>query len=137
MDQFARAFEELAEWANAASPSDILAAIAEELRRRREHPRYDMTKIALQAWAESARSLAVHRAIRDGQERLGAILRALVQRWAATTARTADLEQTSGLLQTLVPGLMLATVLTGHTPAPTLPDSPRGEPAGWSGFSGA
>lgn len=121
MDQFARVFEELADRAEPASPSDILATIAEELRRRREHPRYDMTKIALQAWAESIRSPAVHQAIRDGQDRLGTLLRTLVERWAASSPQPADPQRTSDLLQALVPGLMLATVLTGHPPELALP----------------
>jgi AcrR family transcriptional regulator len=122
IDQFGQAFEQLADRADPASPSDILAAIAGELRRRREHPRYDMTKIALQAWAESIRSPVVHQAIRDGQDRLGAILRTLLQRWAATSPHPVDPERTSELLQALVPGMMLATVLTGHTPEPRLPE---------------
>jgi len=120
MSRFAQAFEQLADRADPASPTEILAAIADELRQRGEHPRYDMTKIALQAWAESIRGPAVHRTIREGHDRLGVILRTLVQRWAATTAQPVDSDRTSELLQTLVPGLMLATVLTGHPPTITV-----------------
>ena len=124
MDRFAQAFEQLADRADPASPTDVLAAIAEELRRRREHPRYDMSKIALQAWAESVRSPAVHRTIREGHDRIAAILHTLVQRWAATRAHPVNSTQMSELLQTLVPGLMLATVLTGHAPPLILHEEP-------------
>jgi len=57
---------------------------------------------------------------RDGHDRIAAIPRTLVQRWAATRAHPADSEPMSELLQTLVPGLILLTVLTGHTPSPTI-----------------
>ncbi|HTF46233.1 MAG TPA: TetR/AcrR family transcriptional regulator [Pseudonocardia sp.] len=117
MGRFAQAFERLADQTEPASPTDVLVAIADELRRRGEHPRYDMTRIGLQAWAESIRSPAVHRAILEGHDRAAGILRGLVERWAATRAEPVNAEQVSELLHTLVPGLMLATVLTGHTPA--------------------
>jgi AcrR family transcriptional regulator len=120
MGRYAQAFERLADQAEPASPADVLAAIADELRRRGEHPRYDMTKIGLQAWAESIRSPAVHRAILEGHDRAGAILRTLVERWAAANTNRVNAAQTAELLHTLVPGLMLVTVLTGHTPALTI-----------------
>jgi AcrR family transcriptional regulator len=123
--RFEQVLRQLADQAEPASPTEVLAAIAEELRRRAEHPRYDITKIGLQAWAESVRSPAVHRAIRDGQDHAGAILRTLVERWVATSADPVNVAETTELLHALVPGLMLATVLTGQTPALSIGSSRR------------
>jgi hypothetical protein len=67
----------------------------------------------------------VHRAIRDGQDHAGAILRTLVERWVATSADPVNVAETTELLHALVPGLMLATVLTGQTPALSIGSSRR------------
>lgn len=129
LGRFAEAFERLSEeLTEPASPSEILAVIGAELRRRAEHPRYDMNRIALQAWAEAVRNPAVHAALREGQARIAATMRRVVERWTRTCPDPPDPESTSELLRLLVPGLILGTVLSGQTPTVELDRAVSGPP---------
>lgn len=107
------ALQELTSAGRPVSPGDILAALNSEIARRRAHPRYDLTKIAVQAWAEAAGSSAIGEAVREGQERAGDVVRELVRQWAAETGAPVDPDATAGLLTALVPGLILAAALGG------------------------
>ena len=77
----AQIFVDLLDRDPSPDPAETVKLLTAELHRRTDHPEYDMTRLALQTWAESLRDPVLHSRVRrlysDALERIGE----LAQRW--------------------------------------------------------
>ena len=77
----AQIFVDLLDRDPSPDPAETVKLLVAELRRRTDYPEYDLTRLALQTWAESLRDPVLHSGVRrlysDALERIGE----LAQRW--------------------------------------------------------
>ncbi|MFI6096386.1 TetR/AcrR family transcriptional regulator [Lentzea sp. NPDC051213] len=104
------------------SPAEMLILLSGELHSRTTHPDYDMTRIALQAWAEALRNprlLAQARAIY--LDTLG-LIDALARRWceAGHLPAGADTRAAAATLLSLMKGLIVMHHIVEDVDAGTL-----------------
>jgi AcrR family transcriptional regulator len=116
--------DELLERDPTPDPLQTLEVITAEIRRRTQHPDYDMTRIAIQAWGEALRRPALEQRTRRLYLSVRDRLVVLAGRWRAegTVAGTSDADDTAvaHTLLTLVPGLIVTRHLVVEIPASTL-----------------
>jgi AcrR family transcriptional regulator len=93
----------------APTPAETIGALVGQLARRSEHADYDLSKIAIHAWAESLRRPELAASTRDFYRDLRGLLTELAQRWldAGVLAPDADPEAVATVLLTLMPGLLV------------------------------
>jgi len=90
-------------------PAETLTLLVAELHRRTDNPDYDMTRLALQTWAEALRDPVLHHRVRplyaDTLERIGE----LVQRWRPNgyLPSDADTEAVAATIFSLMHGLIV------------------------------
>ena|ERR1700730_3778017 len=93
-------------------PAETLTILVAELHRRTDHPDYDMTRLALQTWAEALRDPVLHHRARqlyvDALERIGE----LAQRWRDNGHLPADAD-TDAVAATLL-SIMLGMIVMHH-----------------------
>jgi AcrR family transcriptional regulator len=91
------------------TPAETIGALVGQLARRSEHADYDLSKIAIHAWAESLRRPELAASTRDFYRDLRGLLTELAQRWldAGVLAPDADPEAVATVLLTLMPGLLV------------------------------
>ena len=77
----AQIFVDLLDHDPSPDPAETVKLLVAELHRRTDHPEYDLTRLALQTWAESLRDPVLHSRVRrlysDALDRIGE----LAQRW--------------------------------------------------------
>jgi AcrR family transcriptional regulator len=93
-------------------PAETLAAMLEALRERQRGD-YDLTKIAMTAWAEALRRPAMHDFAYHFYAKVTGAFTALAQRWksAGLLPSDADPVALAGLFVTLMPGLIVMSHL--------------------------
>jgi AcrR family transcriptional regulator len=94
------------------SPAETLAAMLEALRQRQQAD-YDLTKIAMTAWAEALRRPEMHRLAYHFYAKVTGALTALAQRWkgAGYLPKDADPAAIAALFVTLMPGFIVMSHL--------------------------
>ncbi|MFI9761360.1 TetR/AcrR family transcriptional regulator [Streptomyces sp. NPDC051963] len=92
------------------SPAQTLATLVDELRARTEHPRYDMTRLAVQAWAEALGNPQVRELAREQYTQARQRLTELAERWKAEghLQPDADPAAAAAALFALIPGLIIS-----------------------------
>ncbi|MFB6549299.1 TetR/AcrR family transcriptional regulator [Streptomyces sp. NPDC056405] len=90
-------------------PAQTLTLIVEELRKRTQHPDYDLSKLALQTWAESLRRPALSERTRALYNESGGRLTELATRWQAEgqLAPDADPNSVAPVVAALMHGLII------------------------------
>jgi AcrR family transcriptional regulator len=114
--------DRLLEQEPALSPSQVLAAIAAEVRLRGQHPDYDLSRIAMQAWAEALRRPALEERTRRLYLAVRDRLTHLAGRWRALGmlgTQASDTDVANAIL-TLIPGMIVTHHLVEDIPAPAL-----------------
>ncbi|TWP52494.1 TetR/AcrR family transcriptional regulator [Lentzea tibetensis] len=104
------------------SPAETVALLAGELDRKATHPDYDMTRIALQGWAEALRNpRLLERARTIYADTLGHVDE-LARRWRTDGHLPADADTRAAAvtLFSLMPGLIVMHHLVEDVPAETL-----------------
>jgi AcrR family transcriptional regulator len=104
------------------TPRETLGALTEELHRRSAHPRYDLSKIVIQGWAEALRRPELRERTRTFYLEAQAHLAELAQRWVGDGQLPADADPdaVAALLLTLMPGLIVTHQLVAEFSADTL-----------------
>ncbi|AKA01949.1 transcriptional regulator [Streptomyces noursei ZPM] len=92
------------------SPAETLATLVDELRARTEHPRYDMTSLAVQAWAEALGNPQVRDLSHEQYTQARQRLTELAERWKAEghLHPDADPAAAASVLFALMPGLIIS-----------------------------
>ncbi|MCL7380556.1 TetR/AcrR family transcriptional regulator [Streptomyces sp. 35G-GA-8] len=103
-------FERLLAQRPTPSPADTLATLIGELRARTEHPRYDMTSLAVQAWAEALGNPQVRDLSREQYTQARERLTELAERWKSEgyLHPDADPAAAASVLFALMPGLIVS-----------------------------
>lgn len=96
----------------APSPAEMLAAMLQALRERQDGD-YDLTKIAMIAWAEALRRPSMHDFGYHFYARVSGAFTALAQRWKTSGLLPGDADPVAvaGLFVTLMPGLIVMSHL--------------------------
>lgn len=91
------------------TPAETIGALADQLAKRSADVDYDLSKIAIHAWAESLRRPELAAGTRDFYLDLRVLLTELAQRWrdAGALAPDADPEAVATVLLTLMPGMIV------------------------------
>ncbi|MFB7633215.1 TetR/AcrR family transcriptional regulator [Streptomyces sp. NPDC056149] len=92
------------------TPAQTLAILVDELHARTEHPRYDMTSLAVQAWAEALGNPQVRDLSREQYTRARQRLTELAERWKAEGHLNPDADPAAAasVLFALMPGLIVS-----------------------------
>ena len=104
------------------TPAETLSLIVAELRSRTNNPDYDMTRLALQTWAEALRDPVLHHRVRqlyvDTLERIGE----LAQRWRdhGYLPPDADTEAVAPTLLSIMFGMIVMHHVVDDVPADAL-----------------
>jgi AcrR family transcriptional regulator len=104
------------------TPAETLTLLVDELHRRTDHPDYDMTRIALQTWAEALRDPVLHDHARTGYlDALDHVSR-LVACWrdAGFLGPDADTDAVAVTVFSLMHGLIVIHHLVDDVPADQL-----------------
>jgi AcrR family transcriptional regulator len=103
-------------------PAETLTFLVEELHRRTDNPDYDMTRLALQTWAEALRDPVLHHRVR--QLYVDALEHAaeLAQRWCdyGYLPPDADTKAVAATLFSIMEGLVMMHHVVDDVPAHTL-----------------
>ncbi|MDT7639485.1 MAG: hypothetical protein QOC83_3773 [Pseudonocardiales bacterium] len=104
------------------TPHEMLRALTEELHRRSAHPRYDLSQIVIQGWAEALRRPELRERTRTFYLEAQAHLAELARRWIGDGQLPADADPdaASALLLALMPGLIVTHQLVAEFSADTL-----------------
>jgi AcrR family transcriptional regulator len=104
------------------TPAETVAALVGQLTERAAHPEYDLSTIAIHAWAESLRRPELAASTRDFYRDVRGLLTELARRWvqAGQLAPDADPDAVATVLVTLMPGLIVNQHLVDPVPAPQL-----------------
>jgi AcrR family transcriptional regulator len=103
-------------------PGETLTILVAELHRRADHPDYDMTRLALQTWAETLRDPVLHERARqlyvDTLEHIGE----LAQRWRDNgyLPPDADTEAVAATLLSIMFGMIVMHHVVDDVPAHAL-----------------
>ncbi|WP_369192164.1 TetR/AcrR family transcriptional regulator [Streptomyces sp. R08] len=91
------------------TPAETIGALADQLAKRSADVDYDLSKIAIHAWAESLRRPELAAGTRDFYLDLRVLLTELAQRWrdAGSLTPDADPEAVATVLLTLMPGMIV------------------------------
>jgi AcrR family transcriptional regulator len=117
-------------------PVDVLTVIVDEVRRRTENPEYDLTRIAIQTWAEALRRPSLHdragKLYRETRERLCK----LAVKWQEVgyLAPAVDPDAAAATVFVLMHGLIVCHHVADDVPADVLA---RGLAALGTGLDGA
>jgi AcrR family transcriptional regulator len=103
-------------------PAETLNLIVAELHRRTDHPDYDMTRLALQTWAEALRDPVLHHRARQLYVDTLEHVTELARRWRdnAYLPADADTEAVAATLFSIMHGLIVMHHLVDDVPAHTL-----------------
>ena len=106
----------------APTPSDILNLLVNDVRRHTENPDYDLSRIAIQSWAEAMRRPSLRDSTRELYLRAREQLTLLAERWQRDgyLAEDADPSATATVLFTLLPGLIVSHHLVDSIPVEVL-----------------
>ncbi|HEX4246453.1 MAG TPA: TetR/AcrR family transcriptional regulator [Pseudonocardia sp.] len=117
-DLFARALAE----DPVPTASDILTLLVSDVRSHTENPDYDLSRIAIQTWAEAMRRPALREATRQLYLEAREQLTLLARRWQreGCLAENADPRATATVLFTLLPGLIVSHHLVDPIPVEVL-----------------
>ncbi|MEU8977284.1 TetR/AcrR family transcriptional regulator [Streptomyces sp. NPDC048309] len=112
-------FGRLLEQQPTPSPSEVLAAMVAEIGERAAQPRYDLTRIAIQAWGEALRRPDLEERTRSFYRDVQRIVAELASRWRAEgrVPPEADPDEIATLLVTLMPGLLVGRHLVAPVTA--------------------
>jgi AcrR family transcriptional regulator len=115
-------FARLLERRPTPSPSEVLTAMTAEARDRGTGQPYDLTRIAIQTWAEALRSPELEERTRSFYLDMRGNLIELACRWrdAGQLPPKADPEQVATVLITLMPGLLVGRHLVAQVGAEQL-----------------
>ena len=104
------------------SPAETLALLVAELRSRTTNPDYDMTRLALQTWAEALRDPVLHEHARASYRDALYQIAVLTARWrdAGYIPPNADTNAAAATLFTLMHGLIVMHHLVDDVPADAL-----------------
>jgi AcrR family transcriptional regulator len=104
------------------TPHETLRALTDELHSRSAHPRYDLSQIVIQGWAEALRRPAFRERTRTFYLEAREHLAELARRWVADRqiAADADPDAVSAVLLTMMPGLIVTHQLVTEFSADTL-----------------
>src|SRR6201998_4089233 len=100
-------------------PAATLALLVDELHARTDNPDYDMTRVALQTWAEALRDPVLHEHARASYREAQAHITALTGRWrdAGYLPPNSDTNAAAATLFTLMHGLIAIHHLVDDVPA--------------------
>src|ERR1700719_4766513 len=103
-------------------PAATLALLVDELHARTDNPDYDMTRVALQTWAEALRDPALHEHARASYREAQADIVELAARWrdAGYIPADADTNAVAATLFSLMHGLIVMHHLVDDVPADAL-----------------
>jgi AcrR family transcriptional regulator len=103
-------------------PAETLTLLVEELHRRTDNPDYDMTRIALQTWAEALRDPVLHHRARQLYVDSLEHITELAQRWRDNgyLPPDADTKAVAATLLSTMQGLIVMHHLVDDIPAHTL-----------------
>jgi AcrR family transcriptional regulator len=101
------------------APAEAIAALVDQLVDRTRNPDYDLSKIAVHAWAESLRRPELEARSRALYDDVRGYLTELARRWLAAgqLAPDADAGDVATVLLTLMPGLIVSHHLLGPVSA--------------------
>jgi len=104
------------------TPHETLRALTDELHRRSAHPRYDLSQIVIQGWAEALRLPALRERTRTFYLEAREHLAELARRWITDRqiAADADPDAVSAVLLAMMPGLIVTHQLVAEFSADTL-----------------
>ena len=107
--QLRELFDRLLAQQPAPTPAATITALVGQLTQRSEHADYDLSKIAIHAWAESLRRPELAASTRDFYRDVRGLLVELARRWvsAGQLAPDADPEAVATVLLTLMPGMIV------------------------------
>ena len=104
------------------TPAETLTLLVAELRSRTDNPDYDMTRLALQTWAEALRDPVLHHRVRqlylDALEHIDE----LAQRWCDNgyLPPDADTKAVAATIFSIMHGLIVMHHVVDDVPAPAL-----------------
>jgi AcrR family transcriptional regulator len=100
------------------TPAEILAMLLSDLRGHTENPDYDLSRIAIQSWAEAMRRPALRERSRELYLQARDQLTLLARRWQrdGLLAEDADPRAVATVLFTLLPGLIVSHHLVESVP---------------------
>jgi AcrR family transcriptional regulator len=103
-------------------PAETLTLIVAELHKRTDHPDHDMTRLALQTWAEALRDPVLHHRARQLYVDTLEHITELARRWRdnAYLPADADTEAVAAALFSIMHGLIVMHHLVDDIPAHTL-----------------
>lgn len=112
-------FNRLLEQRPTPSPSEVIAAMAGEVRDRAAHPEYDLTRIAIQSWGEALRRPPLEGRTRSFYGNVHGQLVELARRWReeGKVPPGSDDEGIATVLITLMPGLLVGRHLVAEASA--------------------
>jgi AcrR family transcriptional regulator len=104
------------------TPAATLAVLVDELHARTDNPDYDMTRVALQTWAEALRDPVLHEHARASYREAQADIVELAARWrdAGYIPADADTNAVAATLFSLMHGLIVMHHLVDDVGADTL-----------------
>ena len=104
------------------TPAATLAVLVDELHARTDNPDYDMTRVALQTWAEALRDPVLHEHARASYREAQADIIELAARWrdAGYIPADADTNAVAATLFSLMHGLIVMHHLVDDVGADTL-----------------
>jgi AcrR family transcriptional regulator len=104
------------------TPAATLALLVDELHARTDNPDYDMTRVALQTWAEALRDPVLHEHARASYREAQADIAELAARWrdAGDIPADADTNAVAATLFSLMHGLIVMHHLVDDVGADTL-----------------
>jgi AcrR family transcriptional regulator len=104
------------------TPAETITGLVEQLAERGKHPDYDLSKIAIHAWAEALRSPELATRSRAFYLGVRERLTELARRWqtAGHLAPCADPEAVAIMLLALMPGLIVTRHIVGPVTAAEL-----------------
>lgn len=100
---------------DADSPAELLERILGVIQRLADGIGFDPTRIAVQAWAEAARTPAIHDLVAAGYREIRRHIAGAVRRWQAAgqLPADADADEIAAVLFGLVPGYIVQRQLLG------------------------
>ena len=104
------------------SPACTLAVIVEQLHRRTDNEEYDLTRLAIQTWAEAVRQGPMREYAQSGYRAIRAQIVELAQRWRVEgqVAADADPDAVASVLSALMHGLIADRHLVADVPLDSL-----------------
>jgi AcrR family transcriptional regulator len=103
-------------------PAETLTLLVEELHRRTDNPDYDMTRLAVQTWAEALRDPVLHHRVRQLYVDTVEHIAELAQRWRDNgyLPADADTKAVAATLLSIMHGLIVMHHVVDDVPAHTL-----------------